>query len=348
METTEMDQTDQFNKKGSGQQPKKRHGNGWFALIAIILLLMIAGMAFFCGKWFVKWRQRQDLLDFVRQETVDVGENTPQTVIDRIVERELLPLEVEIVDVQPYVEPEDLPVTETDFALEEEPETMGTTEEGTEADAELSGQEDAEGASQGGSVAPEDRVIDFATLQSKKNAHIYAWISVPGTNIDYPVLRHPTDDGYYLYHNLNGSQGYPGCIYTENWNSKDFTDPVTVLYGHDMRSTGTMFHQLHKFEKQSFFDKNQYIYVYTPEKTLKYQIFATYVHSNEHLLYNHNFSNEKEFDSFFSNVLGSDGGVNHVRSDMVIDSNSKIITLSTCIKNKPDNRYLVFGVLLGE
>ena len=68
------------------------------------------------------------------------------------------------------------------------------------------------------------RVIDFAGLQAKKNAHIYAWISVPGTNIDYPVLRHPTDDGYYLYHNLNGSSGYPGCIYTENWNSKDCTN----------------------------------------------------------------------------------------------------------------------------
>ena len=160
------------------------------------------------------------------------------------------------------------------------------------------------------------------------------------------MLRHPTDDGYYLYHNLNGSQGYPGCIYTENCNSKEWTDPVTVLYGHDMRSTGTMFHQLHKFEKQDFFDKHEFFYIYTPDKTLKYQIFSAYVHTNEHLIGNHNFYNSTEFDSFFGTVLATNSGNSHVRDGVSIDSNSKIVALSTCIKNKPENRYIIFGVLV--
>lgn len=196
------------------------------------------------------------------------------------------------------------------------------------------------------STDPETRVIDFNMLQTKKNGHIYAWVSVPGTNVDYPVLRHPTDDGFYLYHNLNGSQGYPGCIYTENWNSKDWTDPVTVLYGHDMRSTGTMFHQLHKFESQSFFDKHEYFYIYTPEKTLKYQIFSAYVHSNEHLLGNHNFSDKDTFDSFFGTVLSTNVGNSHARAGVTVTSDSKVVALSTCIKNKPENRYIIFGVLV--
>lgn len=193
---------------------------------------------------------------------------------------------------------------------------------------------------------PESRVIDFATLQATKNADIYAWINVPGTNIDYPVLQHPTDNGYYLYHNLNHSQGYPGCIYTENFNSKNWTDPVTVLYGHDMRSTNSMFHQLHKFEKQSFFDQYEYFYIYTPDGTKKYRIFSAFVNSNEHLLGSHNFYNKDEFDAFFGTVLGTNNTVSHVRDGVSIDSNSKIVALSTCIKNQPNNRYIIFGVLV--
>lgn len=37
-------------------------------------------------------------------------------------------------------------------------------------------------------------------------------------------------------HNIDGSYGYPGCIYTENLNSKDFTDNNTVIYGHNMKN----------------------------------------------------------------------------------------------------------------
>ena len=56
------------------------------------------------------------------------------------------------------------------------------------------------------------------------NPDVYAWITVPGTEIEYPILQHPSDNSYYFMHNIDGSYGYPGCIYTENLNSKDFTD----------------------------------------------------------------------------------------------------------------------------
>ena len=40
------------------------------------------------------------------------------------------------------------------------------------------------------------------------NEDIYAWICIPGTQVDYPVLQHPTDDSYYLNYNMNGTRGY--------------------------------------------------------------------------------------------------------------------------------------------
>ena len=70
------------------------------------------------------------------------------------------------------------------------------------------------------------KVIDWEALR-EENEDIYAWIYIPNTNIDYPILQHPTDDMYYLEHNLDGSSGLPGCIYTEKINAKNFTDQNT-------------------------------------------------------------------------------------------------------------------------
>ena len=92
------------------------------------------------------------------------------------------------------------------------------------------------------------------------NQDIYAWICIPGTGVDYPVLQHPSDDSYYLNYNMNGTRGYPGCIYTEKANSKEFTDFDTVVYGHNMRND-TMFASLHNYEDQTFFNNFPYIYV---------------------------------------------------------------------------------------
>ena len=103
------------------------------------------------------------------------------------------------------------------------------------------------------------------------NQDIYAWIYIPGTGVDYPVLQHPSDDSYYLNYNMNGTRGYPGCIYTEKANSKEFTDFDTVVYGHNMRND-TMFASLHNYEDQTFFNNFPYIYVYTKEKVHNFNV----------------------------------------------------------------------------
>ena len=39
--------------------------------------------------------------------------------------------------------------------------------------------------------------LDFAKLR-EENPDIYAWICVPDTDVDYPILHHPTDHNYDL------------------------------------------------------------------------------------------------------------------------------------------------------
>ena len=198
------------------------------------------------------------------------------------------------------------------------------------------------------SVPIPEKEVDFEKLQAETNKDIYAWIYLPDSMIDYPVLQHPSNNTYYLEYNLDGSKGYPGCIYTENYNKKDFSDPVTVMYGHNMKS-GAMFAGLHKFEDAEYFEQHPYVYVYTPEKMLVYRIFAASEYSDKHILLNYDFKKDGAVNGFLAEVTSSRSMGNHYNEEVEIDpENSHILVLSTCISKKPNNRYLVLGVLLNE
>lgn len=185
--------------------------------------------------------------------------------------------------------------------------------------------------------------VDFEGLW-KTNQDVYAWITIPGTEIDYPILQHATDNTYYLNYNIDGSYGYPGCIYTENMNSKDFQDNNTVIYGHNMKN-GTMFAELHKYEDSSFFEENQKIYIYTPDEEFSYTIFAAYIYDDRHLLYSFDFSQKEIYEAYLDEIMNMRSMNALIRDDLEVTAEDKIITLVTCISNQPEKRLLVQGVL---
>ena len=185
--------------------------------------------------------------------------------------------------------------------------------------------------------------VDFAGMW-ETNEDVYAWITIPGTVIDYPILQHATDNTYYLNYNIDGSYGYPGCIYTENLNSKDFTDNNTVIYGHNMKN-GTMFAGLHKFEDAAFFEEHTKVYIYTPEKELNYTIFAAYIYDDRHLLYSFDFADSQVYATYLEDIQNMRSMNALIREDITVTAEDKIITLVTCIGNQPSKRLLVQAVL---
>jgi len=192
------------------------------------------------------------------------------------------------------------------------------------------------------------KLVDFATLQQNENGHIYAWITIPGTGVDYPIVQHPDLADYYLDHNLDGSKGYPGGIYTQLYNSKDWTDANTVIYGHNMKN-GTMFGSLHQYEDSKFFDKNKFIYIYTEDGRVKvYEIFAAYEYPDINLVTTYYLLGEESYGAYLKNMYSLDGMNNNFDTDIQVGVKDKIVTLATCISNKPDQRYLVQGVLRAE
>ena len=187
--------------------------------------------------------------------------------------------------------------------------------------------------------------IDFDTLTSMY-PDVYAWIRIPDTSIDYPVLQHPTDDTFYLDHNINGKYEFQGSIYSELANSKDFMDPMTVLYGHNMRN-GSMFGALHKYSDSAYLKEHNELLVYMPGRILHYHIFAAYVFSNAHLLHSYDFYDKTVLRDYLSDVLYNKSGSKNLDTSCPVTAEDRILTLSTCNGNA-SQRYLVQCVLVSE
>lgn len=190
-------------------------------------------------------------------------------------------------------------------------------------------------------------VVDFAALQAE-NPDVYAWITVPGTKIDYPIVQHPTDPEYYLRRDYLGKHDVRGCIFTQCYNRTDFTDPNTVIYGHYM-SNKTFFGGLHEFRDAKFFNEHQEFYIYTPGHKFTYQIFAAYEYDARHILYAFDFSNEEVFAEYLDSCLHPMTVAKNVREGVELTTENRIVTLSTCVQSGADNqRYLVQGVFIND
>lgn len=192
-----------------------------------------------------------------------------------------------------------------------------------------------------------DNPIDWKEL-TKQNNEIYAWIKVPGTKVDYPVVQSLSDDAFYLRRDFLGNPSVSGCIFTQSMNKRDFTDPNTVVYGHYMFD-GTFFGSLHNFRDPEFFDKNKDIFVYIDGHILTYEVFAAYEYDARHILLSFDFSKKEVFEEYLQSCLNPQSMSRNVREGVELNADSRIITLSTCVQNSDsEKRYLVQGVLIKD
>ena len=155
--------------------------------------------------------------------------------------------------------------------------------------------------------------IDFSSLK-EKNSEVYAWIRIPDTQVDYPILQRASDDLYYLDHTIDGAEGLPGSIYTQSLNAQDFSDKILI---------------------------------YTPEHILTYQVFAAVTYDNRHILNSFDFESEEGFQEYLDSLKEVRNMSSYIDSDVEVTTEDKIITLSTCNGNS-DQRFLVEAVLVNE
>ncbi len=182
----------------------------------------------------------------------------------------------------------------------------------------------------------------------KITTDVYAMIRIPGTNIDYPVAQSPTEDKTYIRHDVNGKYSPGGTLFTEHaYNSLDFSDRVTIIYGHNM-ADGQMFGNLQEYyTDENTFNTFKDIYVVVEGKELHYRVFAAAPYSDTHIMYKYNkFESEHAVDEFLDTIYSSrDFGVNVDEAGKASGSD-RLLILSTCLKGNYSKRYLVLAKLV--
>ncbi len=187
-----------------------------------------------------------------------------------------------------------------------------------------------------------DKEVDFEALR-QRNPDIFAWITIPGTQVDYPIVFVPRDDPYYLEHDIDGQESKHGAIYVDGYNSANLSDPLTIIYGHNMKD-GSMFAPLHQFQNEAFFEEHPVIRIYRADYMLEYEIVAAYETGDEHIIAQYDFNDEVVFGEYLENIYAvRDLGAKLRERELYAED--RLIALVTCVQNKDEARYFVQGVL---
>lgn len=231
-------------------------------------------------------------------------------------------------------EPEEAPLAEQPAAgvSEAEPEPAGTPEE---APAE---------SEDGAYVSP----IDFDGLW-ERNPDIFGWLDIPGTEISYPLLQSEEDDTFYLDHDADGNPSAAGALFTESlYNSKDMTDPMTVIYGHHMKS-GALFGNLQQtYSDGAGFAEYSEIVIYLPDRELHYTVYAAVPYDNRHIMQSFYFSSERSYNLFLESIRSVRAISAQHNETLEVAYGDRLIALSTCLSGNSNGRYLVVAKLVTD
>ena len=163
--------------------------------------------------------------------------------------------------------------------------------------------------------------IDWENLL-KRNSDVIAWIYIPNTNINFPVLQ-GEDNEFYLYHNFDRNYSVAGSIFMEETNDPLFTDFNTIIYGHNMRNN-SMFGDINRIVHGRLNDSSSNIYLYLPNETLNiYQMVSFNKTTTNHPVYQ---SKIRSFEEFLDIIK-----IEQERQKPIPEENlERTLTLSTC------------------
>ena len=175
------------------------------------------------------------------------------------------------------------------------------------------------------------------------NEDMAAWLVVPDTPIDYPVMWTPRDENYYLRRGFDGKTNQNGCLILD---TDSCLDPLTtnlIIHGHNMKS-GAMFGELDNYKEESFFQEHREMQLYTEEGVRTYEVIAVflsqvYKKTDQAFKFYKFFQadTQEEFDDFYENIMAMslyDTGVTAEYGD-------HFLTLSTCSYHVEQGRFVV-------
>ena len=188
-----------------------------------------------------------------------------------------------------------------------------------------------------------DRVPNPYADSFLANSDMAAWLQIPGTNIDYPVMWTPRDETYYLYRAFDGSENKNGCLLLD---TDSCLDPLTtnlIIHGHNMKS-GAMFGNLTDYENKDFYEEHKNIILYTEECQRNYEVIAVFrsqvYRKTDQVFKFYKFfqaDTQEEFDDFYNNIKQ----LSQYDTGVTAEFGDHFLTLSTCVYHVEQGRFVV-------
>ena len=186
-----------------------------------------------------------------------------------------------------------------------------------------------------------DEGKSFKDLQTI-NGDVFAWLTVYGTNIDYPVTQ-GQDNMKYVNTNAEGLYSLSGSIFLDSHNKKDFSDFNSIIYGHHMEKK-TMFGEIGEFTDPQVFEGHRYGNLYFNEKDHGVEFFA-FIHADAYdsAVFTPNVE-EGARQAYLGNLLTKA----LFTRDIGVSIDDHIILLSTCSSSSTNGRDILAGRISNE
>lgn len=309
----------------------EKHRKIWTTILSIIgVVCLIAACVLIIGQAHQN-RQSEERLEAMRDSAEAAKEET------------LSPSSTETTSENP----------ETDDTIETtlESSTASDSEEGSEEESDtgnVSAPTETESTSETANESPEadnespavpNPYADvFASYED-----IAAWLVVPGTIIDYPVVWTPEDENYYLYRDIDGNEDKNGSLILDTDSSVDPVSTNLIIHGHNMRS-GAMFGNLTDYESQDFYEDHKQITLYTEECQRNYEVIAVFrsqVYKKKDTVFKYykffQADTQEEFEDFYQNIKN----LSLYDTGVTAEFGDRFITLSTCVYHVEQGRFVV-------
>ena len=170
------------------------------------------------------------------------------------------------------------------------------------------------------------------------NSECFGWISIAGTNINYPVMHTPSNPQKYLNKNFYGEYSYSGTPFLDSRCSADSTN--LTIYGHHMNN-GTMFADLCNYTDYSYFTEHPTVVLETKDGVFAYSVFSVMkVKSNDDWYKFLTTDLDKTYEKWVSYAKTK----SLYNTEITPVYGQQILTLSTCYGYNQDDRILVLAV----
>jgi sortase B len=183
----------------------------------------------------------------------------------------------------------------------------------------------------------EDGGLSFLELQ-RLNPDVFAWLTVYGTHIDYPVVQGP-DNMKYVNTDAEGNYSLSGAIFLDSESSRDFTDFSSVLYGHHMEKEA-MFGEIGLFAEKAYFDARRYGELYYGGRGHGLEFFAFLsADAYDDTVFRTGIEGREEQEAYLAKLLSMATQTREIG----VSVDDRIVLLSTCSPGPTNGRDILVG-----